>query len=342
MLFDMPNKHHRLFNFAFIFALLTTPLVASTQACEKVKLTDFPKSDLPAVLDTSVSKQSNLKTQASYKFYYGIGVSIDYIKARRLAFNEFALETEDSDPFSGSSILVMLYANGFGVKRDLDLSIRLACGNIGAADAEIEGRVEHLKRMKAGRLTDTFDICDDITSGYMMGWCASVHAELDSINRQQVIHSVIKGWTESEKLAYSSLRKTASDFFKTRVTSEVDLSGTARAAEEIGEEQSLENTFKDQIVMIAKCGFKAYTPQQFEAADKILNKVYEQIMKVEHPGWGTVTRERIRSTQREWIKYRDAWVKFVAVKCPGITESSVMTMLSNERVIELQDLIGSL
>jgi len=135
------------------------------------------------------------------------------------------------DPFAGASILMMIYANGFGVRRDLDLSIRLACANVGFAEAEIEGRVEHLKKLRSGEESGVFDLCDDITSGYMSGFCEGVHAEMEALRRKATVDSVVNGWPEKDRVAYASLRKSASDFFGARTMSEVDMSGTARARE---------------------------------------------------------------------------------------------------------------
>src|ERR1700738_2989397 len=124
----MSSTYYKLF-YPFVAAfMLTAPLAVHSQDCEKVKLSDFPKTDFPKLIDTSYSKQEELKINGSYKFYYGIGVPVDYVKARQLAFVEMALNKhkDASHPFAGASILMMLYANGFGVDRNLDLSIRLA------------------------------------------------------------------------------------------------------------------------------------------------------------------------------------------------------------------------
>jgi uncharacterized protein YecT (DUF1311 family) len=325
--------------------LLAASHSASAQECEKVKLTDFPKADLPTTIDTSHSMQEKLKQQGSYKFYYGIGVPVDYVRARHLAFCEMALNKEEDDPFAGPSILLMIYANGFGVKRDLDIGIRLACANIQAADAEIEGRIDHLKKLKSGELTGVIDICDDITSGYMMGFCSSVHAELAGIRRKAIIDSVIQAWPEKDREAYSSLRKVASTFFDTRVLSEVDMSGTARTAEAIGEGESLEDGFKDEILQAVKCSFDPRTEQQWKAADAKLNAVYAKIMNAKTTNLNpepNVTKESIKATQRTWIKYRDAWVAFGAIRCPTTSAASLKTALTKERTKQLEELLEEL
>ena len=330
-----PFQQKLLFRF-ILLPLLILPFAANSQECEKVKLTDFPKKDLPKIFDSSQAKRAELKEKGSYNYYYGIGVPVDYIRARQLAFIEMAINREDEVPFAGASVLMMLYANGFGVKRDLAISIRLACANVGFSDAEIEGRVEHLKKLQSGDSTGVFDLCDDITSGYMSGYCESVRSELAEQGRKSAVDSVIKGWPEKDRIAYGKLRAAASGFFTQRVLSEVDMSGTARAAMEIGESESLEEGFKQQIVDADKCAFTTASPQQFEKADKQLNEIYKKIMNIQQPQWGTVTKESIRSAQRSWIKYRDAWVVFGAVRCPQLTETSWKTLITTERIGQLQ------
>lgn len=67
----------------------------------------------------------------------------------------------------------MIYANGDGVARDYDLSIRFACENTCAADVEMAYRMGHLERLKAdGPGAKRFDLCDDAPSGLITGACA--------------------------------------------------------------------------------------------------------------------------------------------------------------------------
>jgi uncharacterized protein YecT (DUF1311 family) len=239
----------------------------------------------------------------------------------------------------GSSILLMLYANGFGVQRNLDISIRLACANVSGASAEVEGRLQHLKDMQSGINKEVFDICDDATSGYMSGFCSSVQTELAEIARKTAMDSVIKRWPEPSRLAYKRLREAASGFFSERLNSEVDESGTARVAMVDQESESLENGFKAEMMDADKCNSTTYSAQDYSAADKELNSLYSKIMTDKDFSWGTVTKEGIRATQRKWIRYRDAWVEFGAVRCPGVTAASWNTLITQERIAQLREFI---
>jgi hypothetical protein len=69
------------------------------------------------------------------------------------------------------AVLMMLYANGFGVPRDLDIAMHYACSLDFVAKAEMEARIAHLAKLQPGAV---FDQCDDITSGAMGGRCAEI------------------------------------------------------------------------------------------------------------------------------------------------------------------------
>jgi uncharacterized protein YecT (DUF1311 family) len=302
-----------------------------------VKISDFPQKDLPSITD-----RQQLKDKESYKYYYGINVPVDYVKARHIAFIEMEKDSGNiSDPLGGASILIMLYANGFGVKRDINLCIRLACANVGSAPAEVDYRIQHLKDMQTGKSKGIFDICDDITSGYMSGFCSSLQWEKEAIILKASINTIIKKWPQKDQHAYIKLRKAAFDFFNQRTGSEVDMSGTARVQIENEESDSLEESFLTSIILSDKCSFPDYTTASFTISDKKLNTVYLKIMNgvlAEDSSMSGVSKYGIKLTQRQWILYRNAWVTFEAIHCPGTSKEAIETYFTKQRIAQLQDL----
>lgn len=261
--------------------------------------------------------------------YYGFGQSPDFVKARQCAY-----ATHDY------SILAMIYANGKGIDRNWDLAIHFAC-KAGFAPDEIEGRVTHLVQLRDKHWQgDNFDICDDITSGYMMGVCASRQQKLSQIQLQRQIAALSASWDPTDKNALSQLQRAAADFFSARGANEVDLSGTARAALEIEEEQSLQDDFLSSLKSLENGHFPNYTAGQTANAERQLNKIYQQIEMNQDFSAGTVDRLGIKKTQRLWLKYRDAWVAFGKHKYPQVSADSWKTWLDEKRVSMLQDLIG--
>src|SRR5580765_7209632 len=99
------------FTLIYVVAIVNFPLVSRSQACDKVKISDFPVKDLPIGSD-----KEKLKEGKSYIYYYGIGVDIDYVKARYIAFRDVERNEGERTIVDGYSILMMLYANGFGVE----------------------------------------------------------------------------------------------------------------------------------------------------------------------------------------------------------------------------------
>lgn len=320
----------------YLFTLLCLliqlmPLLSYSQACDSVKLKDFPVKDLPTSAD-----RVKLQKEESYKYYYGVGVPVDYVKARKLAFFEWE-GADNYGPFEGPGIILMLYANGYGVKRNLDICIRLACANIGGAPAEVEFRVQHLKALKGNGPKEIFDVCDDATSGYMSGWCQSIQSELAGIKRKAAIQAIVEKWPKQDQVAFAQLKAMVSDFFSERVEQEVDMSGTARVMIALQESDSLEDNFLHKIEAADKCKFSNYTEQDYASADKELNVLYKKVMGLQEFVGGTVTKEGIKATQRAWIGYRDAWVAFGAIRCPKVGAVTWKMMITLDRIEQLKE-----
>ena len=72
----------------------------------------------------------------------------------------------------------------------------------------------------------------------------------------------------------------------------------------------------------------------------ILNRNYLKIQINPDYNYGTVTKESIKTTQRQWIKYRDAWITFCKSKYPAIDSLSLKTWLTNTRIEQLQGLMS--
>ena len=318
-----------------IFLFVSITLLVKAQATgPKVNISEFPKKDLPP----SGFKRKGLKVKESYKYYYGIGVPVDYVMARYLAFREMRDSIENT--FGAGAILIMLYANGFGVTRNIDLSEKLALGNIWAAPAEQGYRQKHLEKIRSGEDTSVFDICNDITSGLMSGLCAWLGFEMVQARRDRTLDSVIHTWPRQDSLAYVKLRHVANNFFQARSSDEVDLSGTAREAFEEEEQDSLEQNFLDKILKANTCNFPKYSPDEFSKADRELNSVYSKVMQWKDTlDWGTVTKEQIKGVEEKWIHYRDAWVAFGLIRCPELSGDSWKALFTKERISQLKDFL---
>lgn len=271
----------------------------------------------------------------SEALYYGMGVSADPGAARKCAFAELA--AGDFHEFGGSRVLMMVYANGAGVTRDLDVAIAIAC-EMEAAPAERVGRVSHLLRMKASDDPGRFDLCDDITSGYMQGFCARNAARSAAVEGARRLGAAAARVPDRARPAFQNLRAAAEGFFSARASNEVDLSGTGRAAFVIEEQMRLEREFIDAVeALVAAPLPEQATAADFIIADRELNQAYRAVGK-QGALFGTLTPDGVRSAQRSWIGYRDAWVAFGRALYPQVPESAWKTWVTRQRTKMLDDL----
>ncbi len=316
---------------------------ASKQVCRRLRNLRPPASDRP---DAATLK--SLADCDAAGPYYGIGQPKDFKRARQCAFAQAARHDNPDHPFGGASMLMMLYANGQGVARDLDLATALAC-RIDGAPAEVDGRVRHLQKLKAEHWRGhDFDYCDDITSGMAGGLCTARNADIADAKRSARLARLTRSWTPAQRRAFAPLHAAAQAYAKASSENEVDLTGTSRAAFAIDQEEHLTNAFFDLLKKLESGHQLTGSAAEYPAVDAGLNAVYQRIMAIEtKPSergvygskdslpWITVTKHGIRETERVWLRYRDAWVAFAAVKYPQLAADSLRTVLTRQRIDEL-------
>jgi uncharacterized protein YecT (DUF1311 family) len=315
--------------FAISQSEISDPEVKRT--CQQYKSITLPDKDRPSAEEKRALAQCD-----SEALYYGFGQSPDLVKARKCAYIE-AERASDETVLGGRALLMVIYANGKGADRNLDVAIKLAC-EVGFAPAEIEGRVQHLVKLKQQHwMGNDFSFCDDITSGYMQGFCADQQERFNAVKRDSKLQGIFAKWSPADRQAYAALRQTANEFFKSSSENEVDLSGTGRAAFQIQQQASLNDGFASSIQQFEQGKLPRFSPADFTKADASLNAVYQKIQqKKKDDEWGTVTAENIRKTQRVWIRYRDAWLAFGQRKYPTVSADSWKTWLTLERTKMLQ------
>jgi uncharacterized protein YecT (DUF1311 family) len=295
--------------------------------CDAADRAQFPPGDLP-----SAAAKAELKPGDGRRFYYGIGTHVDYVRARHAAFIE--REQGDTLVIGGSAILMMVYANGQGVKRDLDLAIKLACA-VGHAPAEIEGRVMRLQGMKTAGGTTPFDFCDDITSGFMMGHCRALQEEREGKGRDHELEALLANWSAADREAFDALKTAFDRFVEVRTNNEIDLSGTDRAAAIVEAEASMKQTMLEALKRAEQGKLPARDAQDYSKADADLNSAYKQALASDFAD-STVTAAGIKATEKAWIRYRDAWVALGARRYPSVPADAWKTWLTRERIAQLR------
>lgn len=249
-----------------------------------------------------------------------------------------------------NEVLAMLYANGFGVQRNLRLALRYSC-ETPSAPAEMEGRVEHLTNMMNSGLgatnTAPFDMCDDITSGMMQGVCAGIEEYRRNNARIAQLKSLVSSWSAAQKTSFVQLKTAMETFADARGANETDMSGTARGAMATAAESAELDLFLNDIKQFEGGGMPVYTAEELKSYDRRLNVVYQKIMRAKinsdyFSGLGgtTISKESVKQTQRLWLKYRDAYVAFGAKRYSGVSAESWMALLTKRRVEQLEEIYG--
>jgi uncharacterized protein YecT (DUF1311 family) len=239
------------------------------------------------------------------------------------------------------AVLMMLYANGFGVMRDTDMAIHYACSLDFAAKAEMEGRVAHLTDgLAAGAV---FDQCDDVTSGVMGAVCADIAASQESRVRAARLDRVARAIPPAALPAFKTLRA-AAEAYAGAATAEVDMHGTAAVALAIEHEAKLREQFMRAVLDVIDDKLAPTPHEDATQLDAALNATYRQLMRapVKQPdapgriGDSTLDRGEIRKVERLWLAYRDAFVAFRAKLPSGAKPDAITALLLRQRVDELK------
>ncbi|HEX8307735.1 MAG TPA: lysozyme inhibitor LprI family protein [Allosphingosinicella sp.] len=299
----------------------------SKAVCRKLRDREPPASDRPGP-----AAARSLEGCNSEALYYGMGMPADPVRARQCAFLE--ADGDEGGVFWGRTMLMTIYANGRGAKRDLDVATHLACG-IEGAPMESHGRVTHLAELRSkGWKGDDFHFCNDITSGLAMGYCEDHEAGLAGARREAALAAMTARWTAAEKGAFDRLRSAHEAYAEAHGSGEVDLSGTARAAMSIAAQESLRNELVEVLERLRSGRPLPASAAGLPAADAALNVAYRKRLGEAggaDEGIGAVTADGVRNAERAWIRYRDSFLAFAAVKFPRVPRAALAAWLTRQR-----------
>lgn len=238
------------------------------------------------------------------------------------------------------AILMMLYANGFGVPRNADIAIRHAC-QVDAAKAEMAGRIAHLAAGVPANAV--FDQCDDITSGRMGAVCASLRQAQDQRVRGARLERLAATLPAPARAAFQRLQAAAARY-AAAAGAETDMQGTAAPSFAIAREERMREQFMQAVLDAAAGRLPAASSQDAAARDRELNDVYRTLMAAPSPqqdwpdrlGDTTIERKDVRAAERAWIAYRDAFAAFAAQLQAGADANAVNALLTRQRIAALQ------
>lgn len=317
---------------------------ASRAICARLKGVAPPAADAPTPAEAAA-----LADCSSEALYFGIARPADPKAARLCA----SVEKRNADPqvtnfgYTGDNTLMVVYANGLGAPRNLDVATALACRADGAP-AENDGRVKHLAELKAKGWQGTdFSLCDDVTSGLMMGVCAGHEQLVARARREAGLAKVLAGWTPAERAAFAPLKRAEAAFADAHGRDETDLSGSGRGAFETEAEEKVNDAFVALLgdVEAGKLapGGAADVKADAKAADDALNAAYRALLarapELSRYGSG-LSAAGFAEAERLWIRYRDAWAAFAKVRRPDLPPDALLARLSRERAAQLREVAG--
>jgi hypothetical protein len=299
------------------------PQYARSQAlCRQLRTREPPAADRP-----DARAAASLRGCDAEALYYGIGARRDPARARLCAFTQ-APGHPALEPFAGRAMLMTIYANGTGARRDLDVAIHLACGIKGLAPAEYDARVTRLARLRgAPPRGPAFHYCDDIRGGLAEGLCSAHRAALARPQREAALRALIARWTPEERRAFEPLRRAFEEFVAASAAGDL-----ASASLRGRLEQGLRDQFADMLQRLSSGRAPRFTAGQFGTEDLQLNQAYRARLEDERqydaPGMSV---ESLQNAQRAWLRYRDAFLAFAAVKYPRVGRASLAAWITRNR-----------
>jgi hypothetical protein len=335
----MPKSKLSLLRLFLLLSLI--PALASVALCQP-QITDpgaqkmcaaVKDAQLPAQDQPTADEKQTLANCSSQDLYFGFGQAPDPVKAKKCAYLEME-QGKDPLDIAGRSILMMVYANGRGADRNMDVAIKLACEMPGGP-GDVAGNIYELERMRKAPPTARYSVCDHSAAPHLYKSCAILGDRFDSIRRAKEISDITSGWSERDRKAFNSLQQAAQNFFKSRASSEINLEPTF----EVQEMAFMENGFISKLQQLEKGDLPSFSAADLKKARTELDEAYAATQKDPNRRWGTATVAGVRQTEQLWIAYRDAWVKFGKIKYPRVTAGSWQTWLDQDRLAMLQKLL---
>jgi uncharacterized protein YecT (DUF1311 family) len=272
-------------------------------------------------------------------YYYGIGRSKDFAAARACAFIErFRKVNKDGSLFTGSGILSMVFANGEGTERNIDLARHFTCEITEASPSETDARLRLLDKMAAAPKEGRhFDLCSTATSGQSATWCESIQLRIHDARRYDDLVKMVDALTPAQQEAFKVLQTAEQEWEAQRAEKEVDQTGTIRGALVQQEQDRVRAQFAGDFKLFAKPDF---TEPSFSLADSKMNEEYALVRKDGPRNFRntTITVAGVEEAQAVWIKYREAWRKYVSVVNPTVSSDAVATQITRERLTQLHKL----
>lgn len=298
------------------------------QQCLRLRPEQAPRRDTAFASEAPALKSCNANDLYYDARSVTAATNADWEKVRDCAFAS-----------NDTGVLTMLYANGKGVAKNLKLATKFACSTESAI-AEMAGRVNNLTRRMTISQGADFDICEDVSSGYMQGICALIDERQQEKRRNARLTAIVRKWPTKDQVAFRTLSNALNTFAQHRAEDETDLSGSARKAQEVDALSAELDQFAADIESFEAGKLPAYTSSEFNGLNQRLNDAYRSFMKIPHLDAalvGSIKQEDVQKTQQAWLGYRNAMVAFGTTRYPTVTAISWNALLTERRARQLAE-----
>jgi uncharacterized protein YecT (DUF1311 family) len=339
--------------FLFCFGLMDiangSEAVDSTSICQKYAKVSVPQSDVP-----NEQESKNLPCAGFDDILSPTLTADDAVIARKCAFvqiDQSKIKGEADFGISGEVVLIMAYANGIGVKKNLDVAIHFACaldGNEHWRDSQDDLVTALNMKKTANDNSKIFDVCDH-AAGPIGSQCIARDRFRAEIKFEEKFREIQIKWSKSEIYLWQNMFKLFSKYVFQRSISEIDGRGTAYTSMVESDEKDQKGAFFSDVLNFFSGKTPKFIPGEFAKADRELNEVYKQTLKniLDNTDQGTgISVDAVKKTQRAWIKFRDAWVAFAKEKFPSTNPEVWLLWLTQNRtkmllqINELYDTTG--
>lgn len=168
--------------------------------------------------------------------------------------------------------------------------------------------------------------------------------ELADSNRLILLKHLSERAGPVAKLAYSRLCDSVYAYADTHSANEVDLTGIGRDQFTADDREFVLDHFVQLLYQVLDDHLPPATQLQARTADDDLNAIWRKLTAHGEvlPDAGSITVSGVRTTQRSWIKYRDAFIAFTRLQTGPAATVSLLVKLTRERSDELESLIDDL
>jgi hypothetical protein len=246
------------------------------------------------------------------------------VKAAQRAASGAATEPEDIDEMDGM-VLAMVYGNGEGVARNLPLARQFVCQYAGGVESDEPAQL--LKGFdKIVSQGGHFDVCDNSGGSYgreAAYVCLGLQQDKRAEEIRQLEAAITATSTPQLKASFLTLSAAWQTFHKAYGTMDATLCDGGTGCGPITEDDDLKVTaswlaaLKDTQNGVAPAS--GTDPSTLNQLDRSLNARYhDALAEFKDCEGDQCFAPQIRDADKAWLKYREAWVEFGALRWPSI------------------------